>query len=196
MSKEIKEKQQYINTIKFIVKRNTDKTYNIQAVAKMLGLPSDLGYTEECRLIVSYLRDKSTDNQIIRELLDVVGDVENICDVLVNTLYELFRPKILPNKAPIRISEKIYRSLIDKKKAESITDEENETLAEALNCKYCYCVKRIYLENKFKKFINDKEPLYNPYAVCINSIYKRRGFATPKKVSNSCRDKYDWYSKN
>ena len=101
-----------------------------------------------------------------------------------------------PDKAPIKITEELYRTLISQKQDKSISEGDNIKLSEALNCKYCHCVKKLYLENKFNKFINNKEQAYNPYAICMSSIYKRRDFTPPTKVSYSCRDKYDWYSRN
>ena len=37
-----------------------------------------------------------------------------------------------------------------------------------------------------------KEPVYNQYAVCTNSIYKNRNFDVPSRAALQCR-KYGWY---
>ena len=123
-------------------------------------------------LIISYLNRQSINNKVIRELLDTIGYTENLCEILTKVLYELFSPSELPNKAPIMISNKKYKELLDKKQNNIITEDENNTLLEALNCKYCYCVKKLYLKNLFIEYITNKKPEYNPYAICTSSIYK------------------------
>ena len=146
MSKQ-SDKEKFINTLRFVIKRNTDRTYNIQAVAKMLGLPNDLEYVPQCRVIMDYLHSNSRTNDIIKELLDTIGERDDICNILVNTLYNLFHPSSFPNKAPIKITEDLYRSLITQKSSNTISEEDDIKLTEALNCKYCHCVKKLYLEN-------------------------------------------------
>lgn len=202
MSKEKKDKKeydkqrQYIDKINFVVKKSTNKTYNIQAVAKMLGLPSNLDYHNQCRIIIAHLNREAITNKVVNEMIESIGYTENMCDVLVETLYRLFSPDSFPAKAPIEISEEIYKELLTKKKNNIISDSEDMALSEALNCKYCHCVKSLYLKNQFMKYIVNKEPEYNPYAICMTSIYKNRNITPPEKVSFSCRDKYQWYKKN
>lgn len=190
------EKEEYIEKIKRLVKKNNNKTYNIQAVAKMLGLPSNLDYAQECILIISYLKEKSKTNKVIKELLEASSNSSNVCDLLVGTLYQLFMPDHLLNRAPIKMSEKKYKELIKKNTEKNISKNEKTELDEALNSKFCHCVKKIYLKNKFAKIFTEKEPQYNPYAICTASIYNKRNIDTPEKVSYTCRDKYDWYRKN
>uniref|UniRef100_A0A6C0JDD3 Uncharacterized protein n=1 Tax=viral metagenome TaxID=1070528 RepID=A0A6C0JDD3_9ZZZZ len=191
-----KEKTGYMEKIKFVVKKKKNMTYNIQAVAKMLGLPNKESYDNQCRLIISFLESKRTENIVIDKLLNEVSGSKDLCDILVKSLYELFSPEDFPKKSPIQISEKKYKELIQKKKDGSIEVGEELVLDEALNCKYCHCVKKLYLQNKFNKFINNTEPKYNPYAICLSSIYKNRDIDVPSKISYKCRDKYTWYSKN
>lgn len=187
--------ENFKKTVNIVVERkNKDRLYNISAVSKMLGLSTKGSYSQQCDTILEYLRTKSSTNKAIKTLLDNAGDDrDTMCNILVNSLYELFSPNSVPKKAPIQISQEEYMSLIKKKKEEDITYEENETLDEALNCKYCHCVKKLYLKNQFQLFIKEEEPKYNPYAICMSSIYKNRDIKPPFKVSHSCREKYDWY---
>ena len=185
-------KERYMNRLKFTIKRSDDREYNIQAVAKMLGLPNDKSYKTQCRLIINYLEQKKSSNEFIKELLANIPE-KNACDLLVKTLYELLSPKTVPSKAPIKISETKYKKLINEKKTGSISRENDSILTEALNCKYCHCVKKLYLKNNFERYINNNEPKYNPYAICMSSIYKNRNIKSPNRVSFSCREKYDWY---
>ena len=79
----------FINTLRFVIKRNTDKTYNIQAVAKMLGLPNDLEYPAQCRVIMSYLETNSGTNDVIKELLDTISEDEEFNKLMGDILVEL-----------------------------------------------------------------------------------------------------------
>ena len=187
--------ENFRKTVNIVVDiKNKDRLYNISAVSKMLGLSTDGSYKQHCDRIIDYLRSKSPRNKAIKTLLDNAGDDrETMCNILVNSLYELFSPNKLPKKAPIQMEEEEYKELVKKKKEDDITYEQNEKLEEALNCKYCHCVKKLYLKNQFQLFINEEEPKYNPYAICMSSIYKNRDIKPPFKVSHSCREKYDWY---
>jgi len=192
MDKKFENFQKTINIV--VEKRKKSKLYNISAVSKMLGLPNKESYAKQCNKIMVFLESQKSDNKAIKNLLDSVGDNrDSMCNILVNSLYELFTPESLPQKAPIQISKDTYIEFLEKKKSNNISDEENKLLEEALNCKYCFCVKKLYLKNQFKQFIKSEDPKYNPYAICMNSIYKNRAIKPPFKVSHSCREKYEWY---
>ena len=193
-NKKVDKGKRYLDNIKFTLKRSKNTEYNIQAVAKMLGLPSENSYNSQCRIIISHLDELSKKNKYIAEILDNIPDTVDLCDFLVGVLYELLSPKKLPSKAPIKISAERYNNLINKKKnKERLTVDEEAELKEALNCKYCHCVKKLYLKNNFDRYINNKDPNYNEYAICMSAIYKNRNFNPPHRVSYSCRDKYEWY---
>lgn len=192
MDKKFENFQKTVNIV--VEKRNKSKLYNISAVSKMLGLPHKESYKQQCDQIMDFLESKKTSNKAIKILLDKIGDNrDSMCNILVNSLYELFNPESLPKKAPIKITKDEYIDLLEKKEQNKISYEENELLDEALNCKYCFCVKKLYLKNQFKQFIKDEEPKYNAYAVCMNSVYRNRDINPPFKVSHSCREKYEWY---
>ena len=180
--------------LKIVVdKKNKSFLYNIKQVSSMFGLNTNLEENELCTQLINFLRE--SDSKIAKDLLKEVGDKGNICNILVNSLYELFSPSDLSEKAKIDITEKEYKKLIQKKKDKKIDFKENQKLEEALNIKYCRCVKKLYLKNQVNLFITGKEPKYNPYAICVNSIYNNRNIQYPFKISYSCREKYDWYKK-
>jgi hypothetical protein len=187
--------ENFKTTVNIVVnKRSKNRKYNLEAVSKMLGIDTGGSYSQQCDKIISFLESKRSTNEIIDEILKQTREnKEDLCDVLVSSLYELFSPSSLPEKSPITITKEEYIDLLEKKKENDITFEENEILDEALNVKYCHCVKKLYLKNLFKKYILDEEIKYSPYAICMSSIYKNRDITPPFKVSHSCREKYQWY---
>ena len=189
------ENKKYIKFLDYTIKISRDKEYNVQAVAKMLGLPSNRPYNVQCRIIISFLKKKSKTNKVIKKLLDSAKSEKKLCNYLVEILYLLFNPKNFPNKAPILITENKYKNLLKKEKNNTITNREKLLLDEALNVKYCHCIKKLYLKNIFLENILEKRPKYNPYAICMSSIYKNRNIDPPHKASYTCRDKYKWYQK-
>ena len=96
-----KKQKQYIKRLNFNIKRSTDKTYNAQAVAKALGLKSDLPYTRQCKLILGFLRKHKKGNPVSTELLNKSLKPHQICNVLIDALYNLLQPNKFPFKAPI-----------------------------------------------------------------------------------------------
>ena len=188
-----KKRDQYISRLNFNIKRSIDKTYNAQAVAKALGIKSDLPYTQQCTLILDFLKKHKKNNPVITELLNKSLKPSQICNVLVNVLYNLLQPEKFPFKAPITISQTKYKDLIKKYQKRNIKPRERQILNESLNVKYCFCIKKLYLKFLFNEHIKGKKNKYNEYAVCMNSIYKSRKIKAPKKVSRKCVKKYDWY---
>ncbi len=189
------DKDKYLQFLDYTIKLSNNKEYNTQAVAKMLGLPHNKPYNIQCKLIISYLKKKAKSNKIIQKLLQKSRSEKALCKFLVKILYSLFNPRELPEKAPILITDKKYKELIQKQKNNNLTREESIILREALNVKYCFCIKKLYLKNIFIENITGKEAEYNPYAICMSSIYKNRSIKPPKKASYSCRKKYNWYKK-
>lgn len=188
--------ENFKNSVNIVVnKKSKNKNYNINAVSKILGIDTGGNYNQQCDKIIDFLQSKRRTNEIIDNILTQTQDNrEELCDILVSALYELFSPVTLPEKAPINISKEEYNRLIkNRKDGTELSFEENEILEEALNVKYCHCVKKLYLKNQFKKFILDEDTPYSPYGICMASIYKNRQFEPPFKVSHSCREKYQWY---
>ena len=72
-------------------------------------------------------------------------------------------PFTLNNEIPVVNTEATYTVL----KEEDITYEENETLDEALNCKYCHCVKKLYLKNQFQ--LSPKNMIFGHF--CYHPLY-------------------------
>tara|TARA_B100000900_G_scaffold414935_1_gene443118 strand:+ start:2399 stop:2815 length:417 start_codon:yes stop_codon:yes gene_type:complete len=78
------------------------------------------------------------------------------------------------------ISLKKYKELIKKKRTKKrLTKKERRLLSDALFYKYCKCN------------LNFEDRGENGYGICMNSIYKNRGFKTPNlKKGNRCKDIY------
>jgi hypothetical protein len=78
------------------------------------------------------------------------------------------------------ISLKKYKALIKKKRSKKrLTKREKKILDDTLFYKYCKC--NLHFEKKKQ----------NGYGICMNSIYKNRGFKTPTlKKGNRCKDVY------
>ena len=98
-------------------------------------------------------------------------------------------PKKTKRKKSIKykLSEKKYKELIKKKQKKSISKKNNNILEEELNKKYCKCIKT------FKKKYSKKSKFNKgKYGICMNSIYKNRGFTAPYNVSNFCKYYYNF----
>ena len=80
-------------------------------------------------------------------------------------------------KFKLSISEKRYKTLINKKKNTSLSKKEKKQLDDALYVKYCKCLK---------KFESDGEYIKG-YPICMNAVYKNRGFKPPKNASRNCK---------
>lgn len=181
----------YIKKLDIVVKRSNSKYYNLQAVAMMFGLDPNGHKSSICEQIISYLHNKKDTNKYVNYLLTNTNSDSDLCDVLIAALYELIEPSGLPKKAPIKITERLYKELVEKQKNNTINSEEKVELDEALQTKYCYCQKQLYSKYAFKKNILDDTPKYSPYATCLSSIYKKRGFPIPKGITRSCPQ---WYN--
>ena len=98
-------------------------------------------------------------------------------------------PKKTQRKKSIKykLSDKNYKELIKKKQKKSISKNNNNILEKELNKKYCKCIKT------FKKKYSKKSKFYKgKYGICMNSIYKNRGFIAPYNVSNLCKYYYNY----
>ena len=85
-----------------------------------------------------------------------------------------------------KLSKKKYLELISEKKSKNISKKNNNILEKELNKKYCKCIKT------FKKKYSKKSKVYKgKFGICMNSIYKNRGFNPPYNVSNSCKYYYN-----
>lgn len=96
--------------------------------------------------------------------------------------------------APINISIRKYKSLIEKRKDDpaSLTDRENYELDFALNRKYCNCVEKVkYKSRKSKSRRSSRSNKgNNPYAICTSSVFIKRGFRIPKTARKKCGKLY------
>ena len=72
--------------LKIVVnKKNKSFLYNIKQVSSMFGLNTNLEENELCTQLINFLR--KNDSQIAKDLLHEVRDKENICNILVNSLW-------------------------------------------------------------------------------------------------------------
>jgi len=79
------------------------------------------------------------------------------------------------------ISKTKYTELIKKRQHnKKLTLNERKQLDHALFINYCSCVKSLKYDKKVKDFLE--------YPVCMNSIYKKRGFKAPKGVTAKCEE--------
>ena len=72
-----------------------------------------------------------------------------------------------------------YLKLIKKAKSKKITKKDQKLLDKELLKKYCKCI-RTMKQSKNKKMYDAK------YGICMNSIYKNRGFKPPFNASKKC----------
>lgn len=168
----------------------------VKYIAKRLHLPQNDDVSKQCKQIVKKVKQGASRNAFLKELMSSMRQVpENeLCWRLVYSLYSFLHPRTLPSFAPIEVNEAQFKTWLTELEEETISEEIKEKLQEALNVKYCYCVKRLLLNNRFEKYVN-KKPVSQtlPYAICASSIYKKRNLDVPAQVSKSCRNKYKWY---
>jgi len=93
------------------------------------------------------------------------------------------RRKSLKSKIP----DKKYKELIQKKKKKSISKNQNKILESELNKKYCKCIKTLK-----KKYPKKSSTYKGKFGICMNSVYKNRGFEPPYNVSNLCKLYYSF----
>jgi hypothetical protein len=87
-------------------------------------------------------------------------------------------------KMKLTISDSRYKKLISLKKGKKkMTLRNRKLLDDALYVKYCKCLQ----EFEFKK--KDKRG----YPICMNSVYKNRGFKPPKNASRKCNKVFNKY---
>ena len=80
-------------------------------------------------------------------------------------------------KFKLSISKKKYKSLVNKQKNnKKMSLKQKKQLDQALYVKYCKCLKKFEVEgNK------------NGYPICMNAIYKNRGFDPPPNAARNCK---------
>jgi hypothetical protein len=80
-------------------------------------------------------------------------------------------------KLKLSISEKKYKQLVTHRKSKKkMSSKDKKLLDNALYVKYCKCLKEFEFRRKDKR----------GYPICMNSIYKNRGFTPPKNASKKC----------
>ena len=80
-------------------------------------------------------------------------------------------------KLKLSISEKKYKQLIKQRRSKKkMSSKDKKLLDNALYVKYCKCLKEFEFTRKDKR----------GYPICMNSVYKNRGFTPPKNASKRC----------
>lgn len=188
--------QRYLNRINSIIIRHPNVNHNLAIVEDLLELPRSKSQKEGCSQIMKWIKKQRPTNKYLQAFMnkvEEVGDYKSMCKIIIDALYKLVEPN-LPYTS-VLTDEEYQNQLKLKKNHRKMSPMERGTLKEELNIKYCACIKKLYLKQLFKKNILGKDisEEANPWALCSTSIYKKRGFTIPKKVSSSCRRKYKWY---
>lgn len=184
------------------VKRSTNKKYNIRQVARVLNIKivNSPSTNQLCTDIYEKLRKNSLNKPSLQYFLSKFYNGEtkkiNFCQLLIDSLYELFYPSDMEKDSPILITENKYKELIEKKKNDDLTEQDSSTLDEAMHIKLCHCIKKIYIKNIIDTEFFEKIRTLNPYAICTSSIYKKRGFNVPPCAARNCGKSYNWYRDN
>jgi hypothetical protein len=80
----------------------------------------------------------------------------------------------------LSISKKKYNQLLKKRRLKKkLTKKQTKLLNDSLYIQYCRCLRAF----EYKK---DKRG----YAICMNSVYKKRNSKPPKNASNKCKQKF------
>ena len=89
------------------------------------------------------------------------------------------RKKLIPKKTIQILSKQKNEKYIQKKqKKKKLTKQQNTQLNRSLVVKYCRCVKKLKYDTTTPKNLE--------YPICISSVYKKRGFQPPKKLTLKC----------
>ena len=90
----------------------------------------------------------------------------------------MVKKKTRRRKFKLSISKKKYYTLVNKRKRKKkISLKEKKQLDNSLYVKYCQCLKQF----------ESKDEATKGYPICMNSIYKNRGFKPPKNASKNCK---------
>ena len=85
-------------------------------------------------------------------------------------------------KMKLSISEKKYKHLVSLRKSKrKMSSKDKKSLDDALYVKYCKCLKEFEFRKKDKR----------GYPICMNSVYKNRGFKPPKNASRRCNKTFN-----
>lgn len=160
---------------------------DLEKLAKIFGINIS-PKRDICKQIINKL--KKDKNPYSEYLLNEIGDDKLSCYVLINSLKNIL---INNNLTRLNITEEEYKGLLLKMRKGLLTLKEKHILDEALNQKYCYCTRNIYVRNIWSDKLNTKSA-YNPYQVCTASIYKNRGIDVPDSINQNCKIKYSWNS--
>lgn len=176
-----------IDTLK---KKKYKKERNIKNLLTFFKLPEKKTKKENYKQLYNFLKQKSKNSRELKYFMKLIkSETPHYYKLMVNIMHDLVVPESIYKNY---IKNNVYNSLIEKKKNNTLTDEEKVILDDQLHIKFCKCIKKLYLQNLYNKMFFQKEPVYNQYAVCTNSIYKNRDFDVPPRAALECR-KHNWY---
>jgi len=82
----------------------------------------------------------------------------------------------------LTISENKYKHLVSLRKSKKKMSSKNKKLLDdALYVKYCKCLKEFEFTRKDVR----------GYPICMNSVYKNRGFKPPRNASKRCSNVFN-----
>ena len=95
--------------IDIAVKRSKNKNYNIKQVAYILGVKYEKD-SDICSNIHGFLENKKKDSKSLTYFLSLFDpNSKDFCNILIDSLYELFNPSNISQTA---ISKQKYKQLI------------------------------------------------------------------------------------
>jgi hypothetical protein len=74
-----------------------------------------------------------------------------------------------------RVPDDEYQRLLKKKR---LTKKDRKRRDKALKQRYCACLKKLENNPKLK---------YSAFAICANSVYKKRGLPVPPNIARDCK---------
>lgn len=182
--------KRFKKNIDTLQKKKYKKERNIKNLLKFFNLDEKKTKKENYKQLYSFFKKHSKTSRELKYFMKLIKhETPHYYKLMVNIMHDLVIPESIFKKY---IRNDIYASLIEKKKKNLLTDEEKVILDDQLHIKFCKCIKKLYLQNLYNKMFFQKEPVYNQYAVCTNSIYKNRDFDVPPRAALECR-KHNWY---
>jgi len=95
------------------------------------------------------------------------------------------RQKTKRKSLKLNISETTYKHLLSMHKGkQKMSLRDRKRLDDALYVKYCKCLQA---------FEWAKKDTHQGYPICMNSVYKNRGFKPPPNASRHCKKTFNKY---
>lgn len=141
---------------------------------------SHFGKTKEGMLLEIYnhvKKNATTDWEHCLRWLKGVDEVK-IAEFIVNLVTVIALHRIRNIHRELADVEEAYPRLLQTKKR---TKKQTQRLEKVLHGKMCSCIKKV----KTKSFFTKSK--YNPYAVCVSSVYNKRGMPGKPNGPRECK---------